>query len=299
MKKMSPKSEKAPSKMMRKLVATGEQIAEISAREADAIGYGTAHLINCTLPHTDPKNHVFERRAGDWLKMTITSSKGIPYGTRARLYYARLITRAVQTRSRVVVLAPTLTQLARELGSGTNGPVLRSWQEQLRRCFSSTWEIEAIENRGDKKRVYRKRWIIEEAQEYVVGGDPNQLQIFEPTVKLSQDFYDAIVDRAVPFDMRSMKVLASTRSSLAMDIYVWLTLKTRDLKHPREYPFGWLMQQFGTGFDPANKKHRSNFQIQLKSALKKIKVIWPELKVHLEPGCLVIHPGRPHVRMVR
>lgn len=284
---------------MRRLVDVGQQIADVEAREADAIGYGTPHLINCTLPHTDPKHHYFERRSGNWLKLSITSSKGIPYGTRARLYYARLITRAVQTRSRVVVLAPTLTQLARELGSSTNGPALRSWQEQLRRCFSSTWEIEATQNHGDEKRIYRKRWIIEEAQEYVCSKDPNQLQIFEPTVSLSQDFYDAVIERAVPFDMRSMKALASTRSSLAMDLYVWLTLRVRDLKHPREFPFGWLMQQFGTGFTPESKQARNDFQKKLKTALKKIKVIWPELRVHLEAGCLVIHPGHPHVKRVR
>ena len=61
------------------------------------------------------------------------------------------------------------------------------------------------------------------AKEYKLWWNPklpSQLPLWKSTVTLSTDFFDEIVERPVPIDMRALKALK--RSPLALDIYCLL-----------------------------------------------------------------------------
>ena len=58
---------------------------------------------------------------------------------------------------------------------------------------------------------------------------PNQPSLWESKIELSEKFFNEIIRHPVPIDMNILHALK--RSSLGLDLYLWLTLP--DLRPPR------------------------------------------------------------------
>ena len=74
----------------------------------------------------------------------------------------------------------------------------------------------------------------------------------------------------VPIDMNTLQALK--RSSLGLDLYLWLVYRTFPLRAPQRLTWKQLYQQFGA--HPANASGRvtvRNFQRKVLRELKKIK----------------------------
>jgi len=124
---------------------------------------------------------------------------------------------------------------------------------------------------------------------------------FNPEVLLSEEFFESLIDRSVPFDIRALKGLASTKSPLAMDLYVWCTWKAQTDKKVTSYPYADLMRQFGSMLDPAKRDDRKLFKRHVVRALKHIIAVWPELRVDPNArargmSALQIRSRSPHLR---
>jgi len=105
---------------------------------------------------------------------------------------------------------------------------------------------------------------------------PTQLPLWKSTVTLSTDFFEEIVERPVPIDMRALKALK--RSPLALDIYCWLTYRMFYLRKPTEIPWSSLQLQFGS--DYAIDAHGlRNFKLKFLHHLRAVNVIYPEANV--------------------
>ena len=91
-------------------------------------------LVQCTLPHTDPGNvPLWKRSCGEMtlaiqpgIDIDTEKSIGYPYGTVPRLLLFWIITEAVQTKNRRIVLGRSLAEFMRALGFNPNGGGKRS-----------------------------------------------------------------------------------------------------------------------------------------------------------------------------
>jgi hypothetical protein len=135
------------------------------------------------------------------------------------------------------------------------------------------------------------------AKEYRLWWDPKspaQIDFWQSTVTLGLDFFNEIVARPVPIDMRALQALKS--SSMALDLYCWLTYRFSYLKHETEIPWVLLQSQFGS--DYANTKQgRFEFKRKLLTQLRKVAVVYDGVsKVNTGKHGLILSPSRPHIK---
>ena len=98
-----------------------------------------------------------------------------------------------------------------------------------------------------------------------------------------------------------MRILKATRrSSLGLDLYMWLSYKTHALyrlgKDSEQLPWERLYRQFGATPDRAGDKYViRDFRKDLLRELTKLKLCWPTLEVSTPKGCLEIKACAPTV----
>ena len=97
--------------------------------------------------------------------------------------------------------------------------------------------------------------------------------------------------------MRAMKALKT--SSMALDLYCWLTYRLSYLKHQIEIPWQLLQSQFGA--DYANTKQgRYEFKRKLFTQLKKVSAVYEgAAKVKEGEYGLVLAPGKSHIKKIK
>src|SRR5947209_13495201 len=103
------------------LKALGTLIQGVPQTKA-LLSYYTPILIQCTLPHSDPKTPYWIKRNGDF-SLIVSSGVdkegkpyGIPYGSLPRLVLAYIITRVIETGERRIDLASHFSGFMREIG---------------------------------------------------------------------------------------------------------------------------------------------------------------------------------------
>ena len=105
-------------------------------------------------------------------------------------------------------------------------------------------------------------------------------------IELSQEFYDAITAAPVPIDMRAL--LALKKSPLALDLYAWLVYEAFRSNKSGEARFEtWEQLHSHLGGEYAEVR---NFRLKVKSALQKIQLVYPGLKLGERQGGVEILP---------
>ena len=98
----------------------------------------------------------------------------------------------------------------------------------------------------------------------------------------------------MPIDLNTLTALK--RSSLGLDLYLWLVYRTFPLRAPQRITWRQVYRQFGV--DPARASDRvtvRNFQRKVLRELKKIKIAWLGLNYSTAPGVLILHPSTPSI----
>ena len=94
--------------------------------------------------------------------------------------------------------------------------------------------------------------------------------------------------------MNTLKALK--RSSLGLDIYLWVTYRTFSLKRPMRLSWKQLYHQFGVDPDKAKDKFAvRDFRTDCLRELKKIKAAWPSLNYSTGKGVLILLPSTPAI----
>jgi hypothetical protein len=285
-------------KNLEKLISEAIAIEAEDAKEAGTLGYMARALVQATMPHKNPKSaEAWGRRNGNFSmvmqpgyemdKSNNPRCIGLPYGTKPRLVMAFVSAEAVKRRSKEIVLGKSLSEFMRQLGLTPTGgrwgtiPMLR---EQMKRLFSSTI---SFQYEGDSVEVSSGFRIASKLILFWDPKMPKQSALWESTITLTQEFYDEIIERPVPINMRALSALKD--SSLALDIYCWLTYRMSYLKNPIEVPWELLAMQFGSDYkDPRDFK--KNFLKQL----KKVSVVY-EMKAEAGDRGLILKPSKPHI----
>ena len=259
------------------------------ARRAGAVGFIARALTQATMPHKAPSDNEFTRQNGHFtLTMMSPRHVGLPYGSIPRLLLSWMTTEAVRTRSPVLELGPTLSAFMAELGlarrGGERGDITR-FRNQTTRLFCSTvscrYEDKTHEEGGNLN-------VVEKYSLWWNPKTPDQMPLWKSTVTLGNSFFNEIIDRPVPVDMRALKALK--RSPMALDIYCWLTYRLSYLRKPTEIPWAVLQIQFG-----ADYTRTRGFKESFLHHLRKILTLYPEANVEDGERGLLLKPSKPHV----
>lgn len=286
------KDSKEEKKIKRKpdmaLIDLSIEIQSQSALVAKELGLNPYVFIKTILPHSEVEGQTYERENEGW-KLFISSQDGIPYGSTPRLLFNYITTQAVKTNSREIDVGRSLSDFMRIVGLSTDGKTMERFKKQCNALFGSTLSITYKDGDGFTKRnlsiasLYEFWWESEEKK---------QLGLFSSKITLSKEFFDLIVEKHIPVDLRAIKGIK--KSSLAIDVYSWLTYKYYRISKRSFIPWEALIFQFGAGY-AENKTGRQSFKRSFQTALEKIQIVYPEAKFSVEKDGLVLFPSPPHI----
>lgn len=117
---------------------------------------------------------------------------------------------------------------------------------------------------------------------------PEQAALWESWIELGEDFFNAVVAAPVPVDMRALRALK--QSPLALDLYAWATYRAFVVSRkgaPQFVPWRSLMRQIGCDYSDVK-----DFKKNASKALKKVRAVYPGLKLKSKPGDLTYSPAR-------
>jgi len=281
-------------KPVQEIIAHALAIEAEDAQKAGALGYMARAMVQATMPHKKVTEAVHERTNGFYTFTMLARPKvGLPYGSVPRMLLAWIATEAVKTKSRDLILGDSMSQFMRQLGmvptGGRWGTVTRL-KDQTRRLFGSTIQC-SYTNKAAGHEALQNMVIAELASLWWEPKDPSQRSLFESTVRLSETFYNEIINNPVPVDMRAL--LALKKSPLALDIYAWLTYRMSYLAKPSAIPWIALQAQFGSGY-PMTAQGKRDFKKHFLGQLKKVQVIYPAKAADGANG-LLLKPSKPHI----
>ena len=271
--------------------------ALVSASEADPdLGFMARMLALCSLPRTNPGNRLqYKRVNGPFtLYMTAVSGNKLPYGNLPRLLLAWVSTEAVRTQSRELVLGRSLSEFMRALGLEPVGGVRTRLRNQMRRLFSAYVSLVYEDKRG---MVIAGSQFADRAELWWNERKPDEPVLWESKIELGEKFFQEIINHPVPIDMNTLK--AMKRSSLGLDLYLWVTYRTFALTRPLRFSWPHLYRQFGV--DPSRADDHNAvqyFRRKVLRELKKIKLAWPDLNYTTGRGVLIFLPSTPAIAPV-
>ena len=283
-----------PERLAQRAFTRFDQVNQlVSASEADPdLGFMARLLALCSLPRTNPGNRLQYKRVNGPYKLVMIAGADnkLPYGNLPRLLLAWVSTEAVRTGSRVLILGDSLSEFMRTLGVYSSaGEVANRLRNQMDRLFNAHVSMIYEDERG---KVTVNSLIAHRTEFWWNPKRPDELVLWESKIELGEDFFNEIIQHPVPLDMNTLTALK--RSSLGLDLYLWLVYRTFPLRAPQRITWRQVYRQFGV--DPARASDRvtvRNFQREVLRELKKIKLAWPDLNYSTAPGVLILHPSTP------
>ena len=268
----------------------------VTASEADPErGFMARTMALCSLPRTNPGNRKeYIRRNGPYtLAMTAGVNNKLPYGNFPRLILAWVCSEAVRTQSRELILGASLADFMRTLGvyNSGGGREHTKLRNQMRRLFNAYVQLIYEDKLGEAS---VNAVIARRTEFWWNERKPDKPMLWKSKIELSEDFFNEIITHPVPIDLNTLTALK--RSSLGLDLYLWLVYRTFPLHAPQRITWRQVYRQFGV--DPTRASDRvtvRNFQRKVLRELKKIKIAWLGLNYSTAPGVLILHPSTPSI----
>ncbi len=178
-------------------------------------------------------------------------SLGVPYGSLPRLVLIHIMTQAVRTRSRHVVLGTTFTDWMRRMGFRTisYGPrgsatLIRN---QLDRLLACEWMIRWDSEPGQGEREFGVK-EIKLTNEY--AGTDRRSGGFMREILMTEGFFDHLRQHAVPLNENAIRQLRD--SATALDLYTWLAYRLPRINARRPAAISWQQLAVHFGNDGHN-----------------------------------------------
>ena len=268
----------------------------VGASEADPdLGFMARTIALCSLPRTNPGDRLqYKRVNGPFtLIMTATGNYKLPFGNLPRLILAWVCSEAVRTQSRVLVLGKSLSDFMRTLGVySSSGRKYTRLRNQMKRLFGCTvtmiYEDENVDATVNA--------VIADSTVFW-WNKPDQPSLWDSKIELGEKFYNEIINHPVPIEMNTLTALK--RSTLGLDLYLWLVYRTFTLRAPLRLTWRLLYCQFGAHPDKASDNQTvQHFRYKVLRELKKIKMAWSGLNYSTARGVLILHPSTPAIAPV-
>jgi hypothetical protein len=278
------------------------------AKEADRAvkagkpDYLPAVLCQVGLPRSPTPGRTFERTSGN-VSLQVEAGKAwdgkswrqmpLPYGVRPRLALVHIATQAIRTRSRTVDVGSSVNAFLTELGLDNGGKAYGQMRQQMTALAVCTLRLGRVETRtiGGTERDFAVTLDAKPFRQFEAWIDSrgDQPTLWPTEVELSQEFYDSLIETAVPLEHSAIAKL--THSALALDLYTWLAHRLyRVRRGGSRISWAALQEQFGSEY--ANRKQfKRQFRIRLREALH----AYPEARVEEVEGGLMLRASPPPI----
>ena len=201
----------------------------------------------------------------------------------------------MRTQSRELFLGASLSGFMRRLdmapiGGGSRGERTRL-RDQMRRLFNAHIQL-AYEDKQVSASVNSP--VASRTGFWWNERTPGERLEWDSKIELGEKFFEEIIRHPVPLDLNILKALR--RSSLGLDLYLWLTYRTFTLRRPLRLSWARLYRQFVVNPVRAwDGGTINNFRTDCLRELKKIKMAWPSLGYSTAQGVLILWPSKPAI----
>jgi hypothetical protein len=230
---------------------------------------------------------------------------GYPYGILPRLILIWIVTEAKRTGVRRLHLGGRLADFSHELGLDSSKGGKRSDTARIKDQFSRliashiSYRRRFNTTKWDGGKLLQGEMAQTQNQPIVENSEvgwwaPGNRPMFESYIDLSPSFFAAIMESAIPFDMRAITVLR--KSPLALDLYLFCNYIGATLvqRGKTKHSLSWRMlgQQLGCDYGDLHDLKR-----KIKAAMRKVKLAHPGLKVGYpaKGGGLMIYVSKPAI----
>jgi hypothetical protein len=281
------------------LTAKALEVDEQEARDAGALGFMSRALVQATIPHRKVDGAIFSRKNGNYHLSIMANPEfgGIPYGSIPRLLLSWIATEAVRTKQKDIMLGQNLSDFMEKLDlgrrGGERGDITRLKKQMDMLLSASISCIYRDEGRTSVKNVQPivgadiwwdlKKSINTDTTELAKSGKPVESHLI-----LGEEFFKENINYPVPIDMRVLKAIK--QSSLAIDIYCWLTYRMSYLRKKTCIPWRTLEMQFGSDYK-LTRQFKAAFLRQLGHVLG-----FYSCKVEPNELGLILFPSPPHIK---
>lgn len=258
------------------------------------LGFTATTMIYAALPYKATDEAIL-RCSNGYRETTVMVDPqiGMPYGKLPRIIAAYLCTEAKRTREPLIRLGRSKSEFARRLGmtrsrSGGAQGNLSCLTEQAIRLFNM--KITTTVEEGDK-RTWSHLMITEHGQFFSSQASIDKRMPWEGEIMLHRAFFDECVSHTIPIDIR---VIHALQSSMAIDIYVWLTYRFNALNRKTTIRWSQLQAQFcknGIGCATTAK----NFVAVFKKNLKEVLGMYPGARVDVTTLGITLLPSMTHI----
>ena len=210
----------------------------------------------------------------------------VPFGSRARMVVPYVNACAVRNRGPEVDLGRSLRVFLGRLGLSFDGRRGKAVAEQVEAVAAAS--IVLGQWAGDRAVTSAGR--IANQVTFWMARDAAERLVWEPSMRLSDDYYAALAERPVPVDMGHLAKLA--RSPRRMDLYAWLAYRTARIPAGREVHIP--TESLRAVFAPDLAAPRM-FRHRLAADLRAVAAVYRDFRVRLEGDRLVLARSRPPV----
>jgi hypothetical protein len=250
-----------------------------------AILYQHSVLCQTCIPYRDPGDAVrlwqrrnglvrLEMQAGRLLDPTTDDfvDVGLPFGPKPRLVLYHLNAEAMRIRSPIVELEDSLTAFVKStLGLDPKGRNIRTVKEQLNRLAAADFRFGMTTLDG---RALTIKGAVIKGLELWTPRDPRQKVLWPTTVQFSTDYFESLMQHAVPLNEAAVARLS--HSAMGLDVYTWLAQRLHriDPGKPAFAPWVSLKEQFGQDYG-----RMVDFRRVFTRTLKQVKVVYREARI--------------------
>jgi Plasmid encoded RepA protein len=206
-------------------------------------------------------------------------SLGVPYGSLPRLVLIHIMTEAVRTKSRQIVLGKTFTDWMRRMGFRTisYGPRGSATliREQLDRLLACEWMIRWDNSPEQGEREFGIK-EIKLTNEY--AGIDRRNGSFVREIHMTEGFFDHLREHAVPLNENAIRQIRD--SATALDLYTWLAYRLPRINPKRPTAISW--QQLAVHFGNDGKNIRKFRQTVRDAWERQVSAVYPEAKADFD-----------------
>lgn len=275
-----------------RLVGAGADIRESEPERLDFL-----HAVMCQvgMPRRRQEARTFERRSGN-VSLLIEAGRlwdgrawrehPLPYGTRPRLAMVHVSSEAVRTQSPIVDMGNSVRDFLLRLGMDTSGKGYATFRRQMESLAACRLTLGMTD--GERAvTVDAKPFRRFEAWLHPTG---EQAVMWPGVLELSREYFETLVEHAVPLDYRALAALG--HSALALDVYTWLAHRLHRVRKPDGVMVSWgnMRGQFGQEY--ANPK---DFKRELRKALLQVCAVYPSARIEDVTGGILLKPSPPPV----
>jgi hypothetical protein len=208
---------------------------------------------------------------------------GVPYGSLPRLVLIHIMTEAVRSKSRLVVLGHSFAEWMRRMGFRTisYGPRGSATlvRQQLDRLLACEWMIrwDSGASQGEKEFGIKE---IKITNEYV-GVDRRDAS-FVREIYLTEGFFEHLRRHAVPLNEHAIRQLRD--SATALDLYTWLAYRLPRVSPKRPASLSWAQLAVHFGNDGKNLR---KFRQTVRDAWERhVSGVYPEARAEFDTSVI-------------